>query len=489
MEDGLLYAEAGVACPKVARFAADHNLGSAELLTGIPGTVGGALAMNAGCYGGETWDIVERVVTINRRGQLRRRGKDEFEFGYRHCELKTDASSDGDEWFASAHFRLPEGDRDESRAIMKALLTKRRATQPLQLPNAGSVFRNPAEGKTAARLIQSCGLKSYRDRRRAHLGEARQLHRQSGRRGQRRRHRGADPARAGRWSRKRPASAWSPKCASSGSRAMNAPRFRQSRRAAGRQVGRARDLAHERQRRAARRCARKGVDAHAFDPAERDLFELKREGFARCFIALHGRGGEDGTRAGRAGSARHSLHRQRRARLGARHGQGRTKLVWQASGLPTPRYELLDAGERHARASPRRLGLPLIVKPANEGSSIGMTKVRAAGELEEAYALAANYDRAVIAEQFIDGPEYTASIVGDAALPLIRIEAPQGNYDYQNKYFTDDTKYICPCGLPAPKEDALKALALKAFQVARLPRLGPRRPDARRARASPGCSK
>jgi UDP-N-acetylmuramate dehydrogenase len=161
MDEGLLYAEAGVACPKVARFAADQNLGSAEWLTGIPGTVGGALAMNAGCYGGETWDIVERVVTINRRGQLRRRGKEEFEFGYRHCELKADASSDGDEWFASAHFRLPEGDREESREIMKALLTKRRATQPLQLPNAGSVFRNPSEGKTAARLIQSCGLKKF----------------------------------------------------------------------------------------------------------------------------------------------------------------------------------------------------------------------------------------------------------------------------------------------------------------------------------------
>jgi UDP-N-acetylmuramate dehydrogenase len=159
MEDGLLYAEAGVACPKVARFAADQNLGSAEWMTGIPGTVGGALAMNAGCYGGETWDIVERVVTINRRGQLRRRGKEEFEFGYRHLELKSDVASDGDEWFASAHFRLPEGDREESREIMKALLTKRRASQPLQLPNAGSVFRNPSEGKSAARLIQGSGLK------------------------------------------------------------------------------------------------------------------------------------------------------------------------------------------------------------------------------------------------------------------------------------------------------------------------------------------
>lgn len=159
LEDGLVYAEAGVACPRVAHFAADHSLGGAEFLTGIPGTVGGALAMNAGCYGGETWDIVERVVTINRHGQLRRRAKEEFEYSYRHCELKTEASSEGDEWFASAHFRLPEGDEEESRGIMKALLSKRRATQPLQLPNCGSVFRNPAEGKSAAKLIQFCGLK------------------------------------------------------------------------------------------------------------------------------------------------------------------------------------------------------------------------------------------------------------------------------------------------------------------------------------------
>jgi UDP-N-acetylmuramate dehydrogenase len=122
--------------------------------------VGGALAMNAGCYGGETWDIVERVVTINRRGQLRRRAKEEFEYGYRHCELKADASSDGDEWFASAHFRLPEGHRDESREIMKALLSKRRHSQPLQLPNAGSVFRNPPKDH-AARLIEACGLKGF----------------------------------------------------------------------------------------------------------------------------------------------------------------------------------------------------------------------------------------------------------------------------------------------------------------------------------------
>ena len=159
MDGELLYAEAGCAAPKVARFASMHKLGGAEFLCGIPGTVGGALAMNAGCYGGETWDLVERVVTINRLGQLRRRPKSDFDIAYRHCEVLTDQSTGLDEWFLSAHFRLPEGDTEESREIMKSLLTRRRDSQPLQLPNAGSVFRNPEEGKPAARLIQFCGLK------------------------------------------------------------------------------------------------------------------------------------------------------------------------------------------------------------------------------------------------------------------------------------------------------------------------------------------
>jgi D-alanine-D-alanine ligase len=208
----------------------------------------------------------------------------------------------------------------------------------------------------------------------------------------------------------------------------------------------------------------KGVEAHAFDPAERDLGDLKREGFARCFIALHGRGGEDGTLQGAlemlgipytgSGVLGSALAMDKR----------RAKLVWQASGLPTPDYEMPGAAA-DLGAVAGRLGLPLVVKPVNEGSSIGISKVRAACDLEEAYALAVNYDRAVIVEKCIEGPEYTASIVGEEALPLIRIEAPQGNYDYRNKYFTDDTKYICPCGLPARQEESLKALALDSFKV------------------------
>jgi D-alanine-D-alanine ligase len=208
----------------------------------------------------------------------------------------------------------------------------------------------------------------------------------------------------------------------------------------------------------------KGVDAHAFDPAERDLFDLKREGYARCFIALHGRGGEDGTIQGALEVL--GIPYTGSGVLGSALAmdKARAKLLWQARGLPTPAYELLDKTS-DLRGVAGRLGLPLVVKPAKEGSSIGITKVRAAGDMDEAYALAVNYDSAVIAEKCVEGPEYTASIVGNAALPLIRIEAPEGNYDYQNKYFTDDTKYICPCGLPAQREAELKALALDSFEA------------------------
>jgi D-alanine-D-alanine ligase len=208
----------------------------------------------------------------------------------------------------------------------------------------------------------------------------------------------------------------------------------------------------------------KGVDAHAFDPAERDLGELKREHFARCFIALHGRGGEDGTIQGALEMM--GLPYTGSGVLGSALAmdKARTKLVWQASGIPTPGWEPLYSNS-DMKAVAARLGLPLVVKPVQEGSSLGITKVRDAALMDEAFALAVNYDRVVIAERFIEGPEYTASILEDAPLPLIRIEAPEGEYDYQNKYFTDVTKYHCPCGLPEKKEETLKSLALAAFKA------------------------
>jgi D-alanine-D-alanine ligase len=209
----------------------------------------------------------------------------------------------------------------------------------------------------------------------------------------------------------------------------------------------------------------KGIDAYAFDPAERDLSELQREGFARCFIALHGRGGEDGTLQGALETM--GIPYTGSGVLGSAVAidKWRSKMIWLAAGLPTPRYRILGARDDWDAVA-TDLGLPLIVKPANEGSTLGLTKVTAVAQLPAAYELAAKkYHDIALAECFVDGPEYTAGILDDRVLPLIRIEAPQGNYDYQHKYFSDDTRYLCPCGLPPEREAALKDLSLEAFRL------------------------
>jgi UDP-N-acetylmuramate dehydrogenase len=156
-EGELIYSDAGTASPKVARFAATHGFEGSEFLAGVPGTVGGALAMNAGCYGSETWDVVARVLTVSRAGELTERSAGEFEIGYRHAALRH-AKLGEDEWFIAAWFRFRRGDQKVARQRIKELLAMRLATQPLELPNAGSVFRNPP-GEHAARLIEACGLK------------------------------------------------------------------------------------------------------------------------------------------------------------------------------------------------------------------------------------------------------------------------------------------------------------------------------------------
>ena len=210
----------------------------------------------------------------------------------------------------------------------------------------------------------------------------------------------------------------------------------------------------------------KGIDAHAFDPAERDLYELKRDGFARVFIALHGRFGEDGTVQGALETLGIPYTGSSVMASALAMDKWRTKLVWLASDVPTPRYRVVDASTDWMRLV-AELGLPLIVKPAREGSTIGITKVTTVDhdELSNAYALAAQHDALVLVEEFVAGMELTVSVLGRRVLPSIRIEAPQGNYDYHNKYFSDDTKYFCPSGIAPEKEAEIAALSLKAFDV------------------------
>ncbi len=216
----------------------------------------------------------------------------------------------------------------------------------------------------------------------------------------------------------------------------------------------------------------RGVDAHAFDPAMQPMDELKRQGFARCFIALHGRYGEDGTVQGAlellgipytgAGVMASSMAIDKVM----------TKRVWLAEGLPTPRYALLHRGDctrEQVRRVPDELGLPLIVKPVREGSSLGVTKVLDHSQMQQAVDAAAALDADVLCEQFIAGDEVTCPVLGEGAdaraLPVIHIVAPEGNYDFQNKYYTDDTEYRVPCDLPPGEEAAIQALVLKAYRV------------------------
>ena len=207
-----------------------------------------------------------------------------------------------------------------------------------------------------------------------------------------------------------------------------------------------------------------GVDAHAFDPVERDLSRLPDDGFDRVFIALHGRGGEDGTVQGMLELMGLPYTGSGVMASAVSMDKWRTKMIWAACGLPTPRYAILNE-QTDWTAVVDTLGLPIFVKPVHEGSSMGASKVTDASQLKDAWADAARFDSLVIAEEFIAGAELTGPFLGEAALPLIRIEAPDGNYDYQNKYFSDETQYFCPCGLPAEQEQALRAMVMDSARV------------------------
>jgi len=210
----------------------------------------------------------------------------------------------------------------------------------------------------------------------------------------------------------------------------------------------------------------KGVDAHLFDTGARSLAELAAEKFDRVFIALHGRFGEDGSLQGALELL--GIPYTGSGVMASAVGMDKitTKIVWLAAGVPTPRYAVLNAGS-DLGAVAADLGLPLIVKPPHEGSTIGITKVNAADELKAAYDTAAALDDSVLAEEFVTGREFTVAILGSGAtaraLPVVEIVAPEGNYDYQNKYFTDDTKYFCPAVLPDALSDEMRRIALQAY--------------------------
>lgn len=212
----------------------------------------------------------------------------------------------------------------------------------------------------------------------------------------------------------------------------------------------------------------RGVDAHAFDPAERSIAELAAEKFDRVFIALHGRFGEDGSLQGALEQL--GIPYTGSGVMACAIGMDKiyTKMIWLMKGLPTPKYASLDGATDLSKVV-ADLGLPLIVKPPHEGSTIGITKVSAAGELKAAYDVAAGFDDIVLAEEFVTGREFTVTVLGRGktarALPIVEIVAPQGNYDYQNKYFTDDVKYFCPAALDDATAAEMSRLAVEAYRA------------------------
>lgn len=209
---------------------------------------------------------------------------------------------------------------------------------------------------------------------------------------------------------------------------------------------------------------RRGVNAHPFDPAEQPMEALRQQEFNRVHIALHGRYGEDGTVQGALELMGLPYTGSGVMASALAMDKWRTKLLWQATGINTPRHLLLNP-QSDFDAVVKELGLPLIVKPSREGSTIGLTKVTTATDMLKAYESAAKHDMMVLAEQFIDGPELTVAILGETALPLVRIQTASGLYDYQAKYISGDTRYFCPSGLSAAEEDAIQLQALQAHKV------------------------
>ena len=207
---------------------------------------------------------------------------------------------------------------------------------------------------------------------------------------------------------------------------------------------------------------RQGVDAQAFDPAEQPLSDLAA--FDRAFIALHGRYGEDGTIQGALELMGVPYTGSGVMASAVGMDKWRTKLIWRAAGLPMPHFVMLDEN-CDFEAAERHLGLPIFVKPACEGSSIGITRVSRVGQLQAAYREAAKHDTLVIAEQAISGGEYTVAVLGDEALPVVRIVPATEFYDYEAKYLRNDTQYLCPCGLPEAREREMRAQALEAFRI------------------------
>lgn len=456
LDECRIRAEAGVSSAKLARIAAHAGLCGAEFLAGIPGTLGGALALNAGAFGGETWTLVEEVETVDRQGQIHKRTPEDFAIGYRQVKVPEG------EWFLAATIKLNPGDGEAALDAIQELLDKRASTQPIGLPSCGSVFRNP-EGDYAARLIEQAGLKGHS------VGGASVSEKHSNFIINTGDATAADIEQLLEFVQDEVEKASGIRLIAEvhlvgeeSGKSLSADEFGKVAVLMGGQSAE-REVSLKSGQAVLDGLLRRGVDAYGIDAGKDVLQQLDEGGYDRVFIVLHGRGGEDGVIQG--GLETLGLPYTGSGVQGSSLGMDkyRCKLLWSGLSLSTPGYLMVeDEADLKAAAD---LGFPLMVKPVHEGSSIGMAKVNDSEELHAAWLSAREYDGQVMVERWITGQEFTASILNDQALPLIRLETPHDFYDYEAKYSSDSTNYHCPCGLDAAKEQELQDLALKAFHA------------------------
>jgi D-alanine-D-alanine ligase len=459
-EDGSVYVEVGVPCALVARFCAEQALIGAEFLAGIPGTMGGALKMNAGAFGGETWGIVKQVEMIDGAGKLSLRYPSDFKVSYRSVK------GFDKEWFLSCCLQLQQGDAAASQQTIKGLLENRAKTQPTNQPSCGSVFKNP-DGDYAARLIEQTGLKGYaiggacvsekhanfivntgnasaadiedlihtiQKKVKEHQGVELQTEVCMVGEVEDRQFVASKPEKFGRVA-----------VLMGGSAAERTVSLR-----SGAAVYEA--------------LKRKGVDAVAIDVTGSPIDALTGIKVDRVFNIIHGRGGEDGVLQGVLQVMGIPYTGSGVMASALTMDKLRTKLCWQGYGLVTPLWCLLQ-DENDLDACIEKLGFPVIVKPAQEGSSIGMSKANSRDELLKALQVALEYRCDVYAESWVTGKEYTVAVLNDEALPVIRLETPNVFYDYEAKYNATTTQYHCPAGLTQEQEVFLRNLAVTASKV------------------------
>lgn len=453
MQGDTVRAEAGVASAQLARFAAKHNLCGGEFLAGVPGTIGGALVMNAGAFGAETWNFVTAVETIDRFGEIRVRQPSDFTPQYRQVDGLPE-----NEWFVAGHFEFEFGDGIEAMAKIKELLSHRSETQPTGEATCGSVFRNPP-GNFSAKLIESCGLKNFK------LGKMQVSEKHANflvNRG------GATAKEAETLIKsiqdavyKKHGVQLRPEVKFIGKEADTSPFGKVAVLMGGQSAER--EVSLNSGNGVFNALRSRGINAFKVDVGDDIVEQLQNGRFDRAFNVLHGPVGEDGTINGLLDCLKIPCTGSGVLGAAIAMDKVRSKQIWQAAGLPTPDFMVLD-DDLLPEIVADNLGFPLAIKPIYQGSSVGVSKVYDINEIIPAFEEARQYGE-VMAEQWVEGKELTVGIVGEYTLPSIHIDTSREFYDYDAKYIPGNTEYHCPSGLDDAKESELRSLAFNAYKA------------------------